>query len=214
MMTESTPEPIETRIATGLEKLAQALRAHAWSDAMPRGLTPTQGRILAFLADRPGVRLGDLAEEIGVRPATASDAVRVLEDKGLVAKSRHPADRRVLQLGLTDSGRELSDATSRWPKLLADATAELTAEEKAVLLRAVVRMIRQLQESGRIPVARMCPTCVHFRPHAHDDPRRPHHCAFVDAPFGDVDLRVDCSDHHAAEVADAAVTWRRFAGTR
>ncbi|MEM8933254.1 MAG: MarR family winged helix-turn-helix transcriptional regulator [Acidobacteriota bacterium] len=212
-MHDITPDSIEIRIATGLERLAQALRSHAWNDALPRGLTPTQGRILAFLADRPGTRLAELAEEIGVRPATASDAVRVLETKGLVAKSRHPEDRRALQLGLTPAGREVSTATSRWPELLADATVDLTDDEKVVLLGAVVRMIRQLQERGQIPIARMCPSCVFFRPRAHADPARPHHCAFVDAPLGDVDLRVDCPDHEVAAAPDAAAIWRRYVGS-
>jgi hypothetical protein len=41
----------------------------------------------------------------------------------------------------------------------------------------------------------MCATCVFFRPDVHDDPERPHHCAFVDAPFGDRQLRLDCDDY-------------------
>ncbi|MER3418788.1 MAG: MarR family transcriptional regulator, partial [Chloroflexota bacterium] len=27
---------------------------------------------------------------------------------------------------------------------------------------------------------------------------RPHHCAFVDAPFGDRSIRLDCPDHAPA----------------
>jgi hypothetical protein len=47
----------------------------------------------------------------------------------------------------------------------------------------------------------MCVTCRYFRPHVHSDPERPHHCAFVDAPFGDRALRLDCRDHEAKEEA-------------
>ena len=56
-------------------------------------------------------------------------------------------------------------------------------------------MIRTLQEKGRIPVARMCVSCRFFQPFRHDNPARPHHCAFVDAAFGDEELRLDCPDH-------------------
>jgi hypothetical protein len=71
----------------------------------------------------------------------------------------------------------------------------LDSEEQAALLRILVKMIRVLQDQGAIPVARMCASCRFFRPHAHPDPDRPHHCAFVDAPFGDRELRLECPDH-------------------
>ena len=61
-----------------------------------------------------------------------------------------------------------------------------------------------LQEARAIPVQRMCLTCRHFRPHVHDDPARPHHCAFVDAAFGDAALRLDCADHETARDEEAA----------
>jgi hypothetical protein len=45
-----------------------------------------------------------------------------------------------------------------------------------------VKMIRALQEEGRIPLASMCAICRFFRPCAHPGSGRPHHCAYVDAP--------------------------------
>jgi hypothetical protein len=71
-------------------------------------------------------------------------------------------------------------------------------------------MIRSLQIKGRIPVARMCVSCRFFQPYRHRDPDRPHHCAFVDAPFGDGELRLECGDHAAATDQQARRTWRAF----
>lgn len=48
--------------------------------------------------------------------------------------------------------------------------------------------------TGAYSRARMCVTCTDFRPDVNDDPVRPHHCAFVDAAFGDGETRVDCAD--------------------
>jgi len=206
---EEHNEPIEQRIAFGLARLSTALRHHSWQEAAPQGLTPTQGEVLAFLRTHPGSALGEVSEMLGVRPATASDAVRTLVEKGLVTKSRRPDDRRVLELHLTAEGRRIAEATARWPDLLAATVGELGEEERRVLLRAILIMIRNLQQRGQIPVARMCVTCRYFRPHQHpDDPARPHHCAFVDAPFGDRDLRLDCPDHLPAETAAAENRWR------
>lgn len=71
-------------------------------------------------------------------------------------------------------------------------------------------LIRALQVARGIPVQRMCVTCAHFRPHAHDDADEPHHCAFVDAAFGDAALRIDCGDHEDALEEKRDSLWARF----
>ena len=188
-------EPLGQRIAFAFERLSTALRHNAWQEATPRRLTPTQGEILTLLERRPGVPLKEVAELIGVRPATASEAVRVLVEKGWVEKSRHPEDRRALWLRLTPDGRDLARGAASWTDFLARAVEGLQEDEGEVLLRSLMHLIERLQVEGRIPSARMCSTCRYFRPHRHDDSNKPHHCAFVDAPFGDRDLRFDCADH-------------------
>ena len=39
-----------------------------------------------------------------------------------------------------------------------------------------------------------------------------HHCAYVDAPFGDRELRLDCADFDAAPSSDAVRAWEVFTG--
>jgi hypothetical protein len=86
----------------------------------------------------------------------------------------------------------------------------LSAQEQAVLLKILVKLIRGLQLKGEIPVARMCVSCQHFRPHAHADADEPHHCNFVDAPFGDRALRIDCPDYVPAPASQAQEAWTAF----
>jgi hypothetical protein len=59
-----------------------------------------------------------------------------------------------------------------------------------------MKMIRALQDGGQIPLSRMCVTCRYFRENAHEQ-GPPHHCAFVDAPLGVAELRMDCNEHEA-----------------
>ena len=191
-------DPLGQRIAQGLSKLGTALRHQAWRKASPQGLTPTQGQILTRLHAQPGATLAQVAEALAVRPATASDAVKSLEKKGLVSKARRPDDARQLALHLTPDGERIAAEAIGWPEFLVDAIDQLEGNERRVLLRAIVRMIAALQQRGEIPVARMCATCHHFRPRVHEDPLRPHHCSYVDAPFGDGDLRIDCREHEPA----------------
>ena len=196
------PEGPHRSVVAALVKLGLALRHQAWRSG--ERLTPTQAQALAVLRARPGLRLAALARELGVSAPTASDAVAALGRKGLVERRRDDADARAAALVLSDEGARVADRVAEWPDLLLRAVDALPGDEQAAMLRGLSRMIRALQEDGLIPVARMCVTCRFFRPHAHDDPERPHHCAFVDAPFGDRQLRLDCADFEPPDREEAA----------
>jgi DNA-binding MarR family transcriptional regulator len=186
---------------TAIAKLGLVLRHHAWQRRRHDGLTPTQAQALATLAAREPHRVGELARTLGVTQPTTSDAVAALVRKGLVARERDSADGRAARLTATSAGARLAAESAQWPDALLAAVDALSAEDLASLLRGLSAVIRELQERGEIPVQRMCVTCRYFRPHVHAEADRPHHCAFVDAPFGDRALRLDCADHEPEEEA-------------
>jgi DNA-binding MarR family transcriptional regulator len=211
--TAAVADPLDRRVVTGLAKIGLATKHRAWQEAEGRGLTPTQGQILAILRllPREGARLSALAETMAVTAATASQAVDALARKGLVAKARSTHDARALAISLTEAGRREADRAASWTDFLLGAVDVLTSEEQEVFLRGLIKMIRTLQERGEIPVSRMCVTCRYFRPNVHAEGDRPHHCAFVDAPFGERHLRLECVDHQAAPPEQAARSWEAFA---
>jgi DNA-binding MarR family transcriptional regulator len=208
---EGPDTPLARQVTAGIFKLGLALRTHVRRDTAPRGLNPTQAQILALLrASEEPLSLSEVAQGMAVTAPTASDAVKALVAKGLVAKTR-AADARVLSLALTKAGERAADKGARGPEFVLAAVDALTAEEQAAFMRALVKMIRTLQERGDIVPARMCVYCRFFRPYAHpDDPEQPHHCAFVDAPFGDRALRVDCPEYEDADPARAAGNYEEF----
>lgn len=197
-------------IATGLAKIGMVLRSEAWRRAEATGLSPTQAQILAHLVQRGPARVGAVADAIAVTQPTASDAVAALVRKGHVKRRPDPEDARAVQLHPTDAGRRLAEELAVWPDALLGAIDALNPPEEAAFTRGLVKMIRALQERGAIPVQRMCVSCRHFRPNAHSDAARPHHCAFVDAAFGDAALRLDCGEHVAADALVQLESWTRF----
>lgn len=207
-------DALPRKVGTGLSKLGQALRSQAWKGAGSQGLTPTQGQVLAFLASiepkQGAARLAEVAEALGITRPTASEAVGALVRKGLVAKERDPDDSRAVALRLTEEGRAQAGQAALWPDFLLAAVDDLEAAEQQVFYRALIKMIRSLQQRGQIPLSQMCVTCRFFQPGVHDDAERPHHCAFVDAPFGERDLRLDCPDHVAAKPPLQEANWSRF----
>jgi hypothetical protein len=155
------------------------------------------------------MRLDALAADLGVTAPTASDAISALVAKGLVRRDRSTVDGRAVSLSLTAEGMAQADDVAEWPDFLVRALDTLNAAEQTTLLRTLTKVIQGLQKTGDIPVQRMCISCVYFRPNVHDGVH-PHHCAFVDAAFGDRALRLDCADQQPATPSDAAITWARW----
>lgn len=197
------------QLAAGLAQLGVFIRSRQWRDAGVHHVTPTQLAILRLLRRGPE-RVTVLAGQLGVTQATASDAAAALADKGLIARQPDPEDRRATQLALTEVGARMAQETDHPPQELADALAALTPEERGEMQRALTKVIRDLQKRGAIAPQRMCVTCRFFRPHAHDNANAPHHCAFVDAAFGNGALQLDCGDHALAEAEEETANWRRF----
>ncbi len=157
-----------------------------------------------------GLRISELADRLAVATATVSDSIAALARKGLVTKQRDPADARAVAVFLTVTGQAEAEEAAGWPDVLLEAVRTLDGEEQAALYRALLKTVRALQVRGRIPVSQMCVTCRFFRPYAHPGARQPHHCALVDAPFGDAQLRLDCPEHQAAPAEVAEGAWAAF----
>ncbi|MGE0847759.1 MAG: MarR family winged helix-turn-helix transcriptional regulator [Flavobacteriaceae bacterium] len=191
------------QIATALQRLALFWRASQWQVAKELGLNPTQCDVLARVSERPE-RAADLAALLGISQASLSDTVSALSRKGLVRRNPDPGDGRARRIEATGKGRALAARLPEAPDALQDAIAGLGEPERGALLRPLTLIIQSLQEARAIPVQQMCVTCRYFRPHVHDDAARPHHCAFVDAAFGDAALRLDCADHETATEGEAA----------
>ncbi|WP_207459205.1 hypothetical protein [Azospirillum sp. SYSU D00513] len=119
-------------------------------------------------------------------------------------------DKRAVHVCLTQAGNAALGAGDPVPGALEGVTGTPSEADKEHLLMTLVTMIKRLQDAGAIPIQRMCVSCRHFRPHAHADAATPHHRAFVDAAFGQQDIRIECRDHAAADPSHQAATWGVF----
>lgn len=208
-MSEMEPVSLRERILEGLERLASVIRADSRRSAAPRGLNPAQDAILRLLLTRPaGVRVSALAWHLGVSQPSVTDSVIALERKGLVHRQPDPQDARAVIIKAAASPQlpEAAVTTSQ----MAAALKELSEAEQVLLLKALIKLIRSLQLRQVISPQRLCITCKYFRPNVHPEPEPPHHCALVDAPFGDRALRLDCPEHIEAAAEEMARNWASF----
>ena len=73
----------------------------------PLGLTHPQYLVMLALWEQSPRSLRELAAELALEPATLSPLVKRLEVQGLVTRARRDGDERVLDVGLTEAGRQL-----------------------------------------------------------------------------------------------------------
>lgn len=211
METPRVAPPVHARIVEGLERIATALKSDDWVRAQAIGVNPTQLSILRTLEGRNvGLSVKELSFQLGVSQPTVSDSILALERKALIEKRPDPADGRAVRIFITDAGMAAVHTAETAVGAVGQATALLDGADQEQLLVQIIAVIRQLQEQGSIPIQRMCVSCRHFRPYAHGDAARPHHCDFVDAAFGQQDLRIDCRDHETADPSVRAATWDGF----
>lgn len=192
---------LDSKIVAALERLAHVLRTLLWEEAVKNNLSPIQIQSLLYLRTHPEefCRVGQLAQEFSLTPATVSDAISSLEEKGLLERRPHLQDGRVFRLRLTEKGRQLVEKKlSRWAEVLHEQLAHFPEEEKANALKFLLELIEALYRAGVITVARICLTCRFFRTHVHKGSSSPHHCALMDKPLAESELRVDCPEHELA----------------
>ena len=142
--------PTKTRPATTLEladslrpavlRLARRLRQTRDESVE---LTASQYSVLAALALRGRLSMGELAVEEQVRPPTVTRVVNALAERDLVRRTPAPQDGRQSLVELTAAGRSLLQVNRRLrAEWLADRLADLDAAELDVLRTAVPLLTR------------------------------------------------------------------------
>ncbi|MCS7259736.1 MAG: MarR family winged helix-turn-helix transcriptional regulator [Anaerolineae bacterium] len=190
------------RITIALYRISQAMNYLLRERGKVCGLSPAQIQTLLFLRyARPGVRtIGGLAERLGVSYATASGVADALEHKQLLQRIPSASDQRIVTLALTEQGERESVALEDVLDEVENVVAALSDADQEALVRATQSIIRHLQARGYVKVYEMCWGCQFFRRNAHpDDPRGPHHCAYIDAPLPEQNTYLECPDFTPVE---------------
>ena len=98
--------------------VADPIRLQFWDD---RGLTMPQLRLMYLLYLRDGRPVGELAEEMSVRPATMTGLTDRLVRQELIERRGDAEDRRVVRVVLTDEGRRVLGEIEAASRLYLDA---------------------------------------------------------------------------------------------
>jgi DNA-binding MarR family transcriptional regulator len=134
-----SPEPtVSSNLAEQLVRLTRRMhRAQQRHMAhLDIAFTPAQSRVLRIVdhcRDTPP-RMADLAQRLEVVPRAVTTLVDALEANGAVRRVPDPANRRVVRIELTDTGRSTLRALRSARRAAAEEIlAPLTADQREVL---------------------------------------------------------------------------------
>ncbi len=140
-----TSEEIQqvTAAMNAIRSIVRALRVSSRMIESKMGISGAQLFVLQQLAERPAHSLNELADRTATHQSSVSVVVRRLVDHGYVSRTTADADRRRVELSVTDKGRHLLERapTTVSVNLLRGARALSVGERKALAdhLQAWVR---------------------------------------------------------------------------
>ena len=131
-----------------INRLSNRLRRRSETIQASIGLSGALGGILNYIlveSEQRHVYQVDVEKEFGLRPSTATEALRKLEIKGLIERITDPEDARRKQIVFTQKAQDIEELLrqeiTQSEELLLQNISE---EEKAVFLDIAERMLRNL----------------------------------------------------------------------
>lgn len=186
---------LDNKIVAGLERLSQVFRILLWEKAKEHSLSPIQIQLLIFIrhhrADRTTVSY--LAKEFNLTKPTISDAIKILEQKKLIAKFTDNSDTRSYTIQLTETGDKVVSETENFTNPLTEIIARSDQDDKLVLWENISGYIRLLNKLEVISVQRTCFNCRYFSSH-----NRKHFCNLLNLKLSSQDIRIDCGEFENA----------------
>ncbi|TSA11683.1 MAG: MarR family transcriptional regulator [Betaproteobacteria bacterium] len=110
------------------------------------GMSGAQLWALAEIAAAPGLKVSDLARQLGIHLSTASNMLRRLEELSMVKRLRIGKDQRVVQLRLTAKGEKILQLAPRpFVGILQQALADLSSARVDSLQADLGEVIRLMK---------------------------------------------------------------------
>ena len=148
-------ENTETNIVLQLRKIVRAVEINSRKLSTQFNTTPAQLLALRQLLNSQVKYLAKLAEEVGLSSSTMVGVVDRLEKKGLVIRNRDQKDRRLVNIIITDKGKDyLEDSPKLLQDKLTDSLSLYPEKERLTILESLKKIttIFDAQEIDASPV--------------------------------------------------------------
>jgi len=122
-------------------------------------VTVDQLRVLRYVTRNPGLRVGEIAAKLGMKPPSASAALDRLEAKKLVVRKAGREDQRTVYIEPTEASAALvQEVQSRAEAKLAQSLAQLEADDVSKLPEVVRKLVAAIMKDEAM-FADVCQHC-------------------------------------------------------
>jgi DNA-binding MarR family transcriptional regulator len=137
----------EATLSNELSQIQESLQGmHPQREAHPNANYELFYRASSTLYPEGSMTMGELSNVLSVPLSTATRIADWLVDNGYIKRLPDPDDRRVVRIGLTDTGRELFEAIDRYIReRLRKVLSCLTDEERTELLTLIGKVVTGLR---------------------------------------------------------------------
>jgi len=162
----------ELRVLSAVRRIIRATDLHSKRLAARHGITVPQLVCLTKVVDSDGITVKDLAEEIYLSASTVVGILDRLEARGLLIRERSKADKRMVHIRATRSGRELV-ATSPSPlhEELANGLRAIPDTDQLEIAQSLEKLV-ELLELEQVDAAPILETDPDLEDGAHAKIRR------------------------------------------
>ncbi|MAP54222.1 MarR family winged helix-turn-helix transcriptional regulator [Altibacter sp.] len=184
-------DDLSKKVIAGLERISETFKKLLWEQAKQLKVSPIQIQLLIFIAyHKPELcNVSYLAKEFNVTKPTVSDAVRVLNAKGLLQKNFSSSDNRSYFVELTALGQSYVEETEHFAKPLQEFFTKKESAELEELFTTLASLISQLNNSGILTVQRMCYACRFYDSSSNRD-----YCNLLRKELSPSTIRLDCPE--------------------
>ena len=188
-------ESISSKIVVGLQRISEAFKVLLWEKAKEFGLSPIQIQILIFIENHKEqyCNVSYLAKEFNLTKPTISDAIKVLEKKGMIVKDYSSSDSRSYTIFLSDLGKNTVFKNDDFVNPIYSEIQKISPNEQENLFATLSSLIYKLNQKDILTVQRTCFACKFYSKN-----KNQHHCGLLQKELLNSEIRLDCKEFETA----------------
>lgn len=189
---EQQQKDISSKLVAGFERVSEVFKILLWEKAKLVGLSPIQIQILIFIAfhKRDLCSVSHLAKEFNITKPTVSDAIRIMDKKGLIIKDFSSSDSRSYSISLSDLGNDIVSQTYDFSSPLKTQVDSFSQSELESLFSTLSQLIHKLNRNGILSVQRTCYGCKFYQKNNEND-----YCNLLQKKLLTREIRLDCPEY-------------------
>ena len=188
-------ENISSKIVVGLQRISEAFKVLLWQKAKEFGVSPIQIQILIFIENHKEqyCNVSYLAKEFNLTKPTISDAIKVLEKKGMIVKDYSSSDSRSYTIFLSDLGKNTVFKNDDFVNPIYSEIQKISPNEQENLFATLSSLIYKLNQKDILTVQRTCFACKFYSKN-----NKQHHCGLLQKELLNSEIRLDCKEFETA----------------